>query len=230
MEPIENARIISRAEMQRTIELTTEVSKELRAGFKFLKYYPRSVTFFGSNLFKEDNKYYKSARELAGKIVRELDYSIFSGGGPGIMEAANRGAFEAGGQSLGITIDIPRGQVTNTYLTDEINMYYFFIRKVCMTYSAEAFIFFPGGYGTLDEFFELVTLLQTRKIEGVPIICVGSDYWRSLQDFMGKEILCRGAITPEDMNLYTITDDHDEVIRLIKTSSAKEHPKRRGVK
>jgi len=227
MEPVENVRTISKAEMQKAAELMSEVSKEFQAGFKFLEYYPRSVTFFGSNMFKEDNKYYQDARALAGKIVRELDYSVFSGGGPGIMEAANRGAFEAGGKSLGITIDIPRGQVTNTYLTDEINMYYFFIRKVCLSYSAEAFIFYPGGFGTLDEFFELITLLQTRKIEGVPIICVGSDYWRSLQDFMSKELFSRNVIDAEDMNLYTITDDHDEVIRLIKTSSHKKHQKNR---
>lgn len=225
MKPTENTHTTSKAEMHHAAELESEVSKELQAGFKFLANHPQSVTFFGSSQFTEDNKYCQDARVLAGKIVKEINYSVFTGGGPGIMEAANRGAFEAGGHSLGITIDIPAGQIINKYLTDQINMFYFFIRKVCLTFSAEAFIFYPGGLGTLDEFFEIVTLVQTKKIEGVPIICVGSDYWNALRDFMNKELRSRGSLDDSDLQLFNITDDHDEVIRLIKSSASKGHPR-----
>jgi uncharacterized protein (TIGR00730 family) len=134
------------------------------------------------------------------------------------MEAANKGAFEAGGESLGLTIKLPDGQVINKYITDKIDLYYFFVRKVCLSFSAEAFIFFPGGFGTLDEFFELITLIQTRKIVGVPLICVGVDYWQSLEQFMERELLTRGTIVPGDLDLFTITDDHDKIIDIIKKS------------
>ncbi len=197
-------------------ERIQEISKEFENGFNFLKDYPTSVTFFGSTQFTEDSPYYKSARELAYKIVKELNYSILSGGGPGIMEAANRGAFEAGGNSLGLTIDLPQEQKINPYITKKISSYYFFVRKVCLAFSAEAFVFFPGGYGTLDEFFEILTLVQTGKIKGVPIICVGSDFWSTLEKYIQDEMLTRNAIIPEDLKLFTITDDHDKIIELIK--------------
>jgi uncharacterized protein (TIGR00730 family) len=208
---------LNRADLQQiAAERIQEISKELENGFNFLKDYPTSVTFFGSTQFTEDNPYYQSARDLAHKIVKELNYSILSGGGPGIMEAANRGAYEAGGNSLGLTIELPQEQKINPYITKKISSYYFFVRKVCLAFSAEAFIFFPGGYGTLDEFFEILTLVQTGKIKGVPIICVGSDYWNSVRKFVEQEMLSRGAIIPEDLKLFTITDNHDEIIELIK--------------
>lgn len=199
-------------------ERVEEISKEFSAGFRFLEKYPSSVTFFGSSLVTPQNPYYQSAEALAGKIVKKLGYSVISGGGPGIMEAANKGAFEAGGKSLGLTIELPEGQRINKYITDKIDLYYFFVRKVCLSFSAEAFIFFPGGYGTLDEFFELITLIQTKKIVGVPLICVGSDYWKSLEQFIERELLERGMIIPEDLDLYTITDDHDKIIEIIEKS------------
>jgi uncharacterized protein (TIGR00730 family) len=209
--------ILNRQEMNKVAsERITEISKEFTEGFKFLEDYPKSVTFFGSNQFKEDNPYYVDARKLAGLIATELGYSVLSGGGPGIMEAANRGAYEAGGVSLGLTIKLPQEQVINPYITKQIQTYYFFVRKVILSFSAEAFIFFPGGYGTLDEFFEIITLVQTKKIEGVPIICVGSDYWKSLERFMQESLLSRGTITAEDLTLYTITDDHDEILDIIR--------------
>jgi uncharacterized protein (TIGR00730 family) len=212
-----NIPTLTRLEMQTVArERINEISKEFKDGFKMLEDYPQSVTFFGSTTTKEDNDYYQSARTLAGLIVKEFGYSIISGGGPGIMEAANRGAFEAGGSSLGLTIKLPDGQITNKYLTTQINFYYFFVRKVCLTFSAEAFIFFPGGFGTLDEFFEVLTLVQTKKIKGVPIICVGADYWNSLQTFIGNTLISRGTVDVEDTKLYTITDDHQEVLSIIK--------------
>ena len=208
---------LNREEMHRmALEHISEISKEFTAGFEFLEDYPRSVTFFGANQFKEDNPYYQSARQLASRVVSELGYSVLSGGGPGIMEAANRGAFEAGGNSLGLLIKLPDGQITNQFITKGIHFYHFFVRKVCLAFSAEAFIFFPGGFGTLDEFFELLTLIQTKKIRGVPLICVGSAYWNELKKFMEQEVLSRGAIAPEDLDLFHILDDHDKVIEIIK--------------
>ena len=203
----------------------TLISEEFRDGFEFIKNYPRSVTFFGSAKIKEDEDYYKKARGLAGRIVNELHYSVMTGGGPGIMEAANRGAFEAGGNSLGLTIDLPQEQPINQYLTDKEDFHYFFSRKVCLSFSAEAFIFFPGGFGTLDEFLEILTLVQTNKIPKAPIILVGVSFWVPLEQFF-KEILLKNAmIEEEDISLYIITDDENEILKIIK-----EAPIRIGVK
>lgn len=208
---------LTREEMHRAAaERVAEIAKEFTGGFKFLEDYPKSVTFFGSTHSKEGESYYESARILSSRIVKELGYSIVSGGGPGIMEAADRGAFEAGGDSIGLLIKLPNAQPTNAYIKKSISFYYFFARKVCLAFGAEVFIFFPGGFGTLDEFFEIITLIQTRKIAGVPLICVGSEYWSKMKDFMEEELLARGAIIPEDLNLFTITDDHDEIMEIIK--------------
>lgn len=193
----------------------TEISKEFREGFEFIEDYPKSVTFFGANQFKEDNPYCKSAHTLASRLVKEFDYTIITGGGPGIMEAANHGAFEAGGDSLGLLIDLPEKQVVNKYLTRGFSAHYFFVRKVCLSLSADAFIFFPGGFGTLDEFFEILTLVQTKKITHIPLICVGSEYWNKLKEFMEHEMLARGTITKENMELFHIMDSHDEIIEMI---------------
>jgi uncharacterized protein (TIGR00730 family) len=216
MQPDPNTHTFTRREMEFLArERVNEIAKEFSNGFKFLEDYPKSVTFFGSSMMKEDNPYCQSAKVLAGRIVKELGYSVLTGGGPGIMEAANRGAYENGGTSIGLTIALPRPQLINKYITKEFDPYYFFVRKVLLGFSAEAFIFFPGGYGTLDEFFEILTLIQTRKVVGVPLICVGSDYWKSLERFMQAELLSRGTILPEDLLLFTITDNLDEVIDII---------------
>lgn len=216
-ESTKNALTLSREEMQRVAyERVTEISREFSEGFQFLQDYPKSVTFFGANQYKEDNEYYQSAKTLASRLVKELGYSVFSGGGPGIMEAANQGAFEAGGNSLGLLIKLPTEQVINKYITDSFSAYYFFVRKVLLSFSAEAFIFFPGGFGTLDEFFELLTLIQTKKINGVPLICVGSEYWNDLKKFIDKQMLDRRAIDPGDIDLFHITDSHEEVIEIVR--------------
>ena len=132
------------------------------------------------------------------------------------MEAANRGAYDAAGNSLGLIIKLPHEQKVNKYITKTLASYYFFVRKVLLSFSAEAFIFYPGGYGTLDEFFEILTLIQTKKIEGVPLICVGSEYWNELKEFIKKQMLARKAIEPTDIDLFKITDDHDEIIEIIR--------------
>lgn len=195
-----------------------EITKEFTEGFKFLEDYPKSVTFFGSNQTKEKDPYYQNARSLSARLVKEFGYSIVSGGGPGIMEAADRGAYEAGGNSLGLLIRLPNEQPVNPYITKSISFHYFFARKVCLAFGAEVFIFYPGGFGTLDEFFELITLIQTKKISNVPLICVGSEYWNKLKDFMQNEMLARGAIESEHLDLFTITDSEDEIINIIKNT------------
>ncbi|MSR87570.1 MAG: TIGR00730 family Rossman fold protein [Candidatus Zambryskibacteria bacterium] len=218
-----NTATLTREEMQRvSIERIAEIAKEFTEGFKFLEDYPRSVTFFGSNQTREADYYYQSARNLSARIVKELGYSIVSGGGPGIMEAADRGAYEAGGNSIGLLIKLPTEQPTNAYIKKSVSFHYFFARKVCLAFGAEVFIFYPGGFGTLDEFFEIITLLQTRKIGGAPIICVGSEYWNKIKNLLESELLSRDMIRPEDMNLFTITDNHDEIIELIKKVPVKE--------
>ena len=219
-ESTENILTLSREEMHvLAARRVSEISKEFTEGFEFLENYPKSITFFGGNQFKEDNHYYVSARTLASRMAKELGYSVISGGGPGIMEATNRGAFEAGGNSLGLLIRLPDEQATNKYITEEFSAYYFFVRKVCLSFSAEAFIFYPGGFGTLDEFFEILTLIQTRKITHVPLICVGSEYWNELKEFMKKELISRGTITPDDLNLFHVIDNHDEIIEIIRSKS-----------
>jgi uncharacterized protein (TIGR00730 family) len=134
------------------------------------------------------------------------------------LEAGNRGAKENGGKSVGLTIELPKEQAVNPFVESQIDFYYFFSRKVCLSFSAEAYVFFPGGFGTMDEFFEIITLVQTHKIHPVPVILVGSDFWNKFDQFLKKEILKRGAIDQSDLDLYTITDDFEKIIEIIKNA------------
>ena len=212
-------------ELENDVRLRT-IAREFRDGFEFIKQHKthvHSVTFFGSTEFTEENEYYQAARNLAKRISQELGYAVTTGGGPGIMEAANRGAFEAGGRSYGICIDLPMGQVKNPYLTDSIELYYFFTRKVLMSFAASAYIYFPGGFGTLDEVFEILTLVQTSKIEPVPIIFFGESYWNSLERFIEDDLKQKyKTIAPTDTELYTITSNPDQVIDILKKSMPRE--------
>jgi uncharacterized protein (TIGR00730 family) len=140
------------------------------------------------------------------------------------MEGANKGASEGGGVSAGLTIQLPHEQTINPYLTKHLDFYYFFSRKVCLSFATEAYLFFPGGFGTLDEFFEILTLVQTNKIEKVPIVLVGVEFWNGVNEMMKKELLSRGAIDPTDLNLYTITDSEDEILQIIRSA-----PVRNGI-
>ncbi|MEX0672549.1 MAG: TIGR00730 family Rossman fold protein [Candidatus Paceibacterota bacterium] len=192
---------------------------EFIRGFRFLQQQKkRSVSFFGSARTDETAPDYLSAQELATRIVTELDYSIVTGGGPGIMEAANRGACDADGTSLGLTIQLPKEQSTNPYVKESVDFHYFFVRKVLLAFSAEAYVFFPGGFGTMDELFELITLIQTKKIKQVPIFLVDHGYWENLDKFIRENLLERKTISPEDMNIVTITDDMDQIIETIKNN------------
>src|SRR3989338_476841 len=198
---------------QNTKERVGLISKEFTDGFNFLQDFPKSVTFFGGSHFKETNEYYIKARLLAERVVSELHYSVLTGGGPGIMEAANRGAFESGGESIGLTIELPNHQVQNAFLTKNVDFYYFFSRKVCLSFSAEAYVYFPGGLGTMDEFFEVLTLVQTHKIPPVPIILVGKEFWQPLNNFIKNQLVEKfKTVNATDTKLYHITDDEDEIL------------------
>jgi uncharacterized protein (TIGR00730 family) len=198
-------------------ERLKEINDEFEEGFKFIQSFPNVVTFFGSTRATETSHHYKLAREIAGKLVKDVDATIVTGGAAGIMEAGNRGAKEAGGRSVGLTIDLAEGQLVNQYLTDQLDFYYFFARKFMLSYAAKAFVFFPGGYGTLDEFFEILTLAQTDKIEPTPIICVDGNYWRPLLEF-NRELMLEEfeAISPGDLSLFTIVNHPHQVVEAIR--------------
>jgi uncharacterized protein (TIGR00730 family) len=192
------------------------IDADFMHAFRLLRKHPDTVTFFGSAVLTPHSPYYKLARELARRIVTELHLTIVSGGGPGIMEAGNRGARDAHGDSVGMTIELPKEQINNTYVTHSADFYYFFSRKVALTFTARAYVYFPGGFGTLDELFEILTLKQTGKIPAIPIILVGSEYWQPLHNFIENVTYKKiGAIDKEDMDLYTITDDLDKVLKVI---------------
>lgn len=196
----------------------SRISRELSKGFKFIRHYPKSVSFFGSARFKEGNEHYQKARSISKKLS-QLGYTIVTGGGPGIMQAGNHGAYDAKGDSVGLNIRLPMEQVINPYVKDSVDFYYFFTRKVTLSFSAEAYLYFPGGFGTLDEFFEILTLVQTHKIPKVPIILVGNDFWNPLNEFIKKYLLEEhNAINIEDMDLYTITDNEEEILEIVKNA------------
>lgn len=192
------------------------IDEDFRRAFRLLKKHPDTVTIFGSSKLPRSDKYYAMARNMANKIVKELHLTVVSGGGPGIMEAANRGAKDAQGDSIGMTIELPSEQVKNGYTTYSADFYYFFSRKVALTFTARAYIYFPGGYGTLDELFEILTLKETGKIPAIPIILMGKDYWQPLYEFIEKTVYKKtGAIGKADLELFVMTDDPEEVLRLI---------------
>jgi len=198
------------------------IRREFIEGLNFVRQHHHTVTFYGSARFEKDNKYYQKAVRVARQLA-ESGIDIVTGGGPGIMEAANKGASQTEGpntgSSLGLNIELPQEQILNPYVEKNRTFHYFFSRKVSLTFSAEAYIYFPGGFGTLDEFFEMVTLVQTGKIEKVPIILVGVDYWQSLQDFIQKTLLKKyKTIDHSDLDLYHITDDEKEVVNIVKNS------------
>jgi len=206
------------------------IEREFLAAFDFIVGFPRSVTFFGSSRCTEGSPHYVQARRLAGKIAKELGYTVLTGGSSGIMEAANRGAFEAGGESVGLNIKLPKLQHANGYTTASIDFSHFFVRKVALSYAAEAYIFFPGGFGTLDEFFEIITLVQTHKIRRIPVFLVGRDFWEPLDHFIRREVHeIHGAIDKHDLTLYTITDNDEEIVEAIRKAPIHDGLLRRKV-
>ncbi len=205
-------RALSEKEMKLRME---RIEHDFRAAFKLLKGHTSTVSFFGSSVLPQNNKYCVQARELSRRIVAELGLTVVSGAGPGIMEAANRGAYEAHGDSVGMSIQLPHEQTTNRYVTRSADFYYFFSRKMALTFTARAYIFFPGGFGTLDELTEILTLKTTDKIPRIPVILVGKDYWQPFENFLENQLHGIGAITKEDLKSYHLTDDLDEVIDIV---------------
>jgi len=174
----------------------------------------RAVTIFGSARTKTEDPYYEKTRLLADGLV-QAGFSVISGGGPGIMEAANRGATEAGGTSVGMNIELPFEQKPNPYANLAINYHYFFIRKVMFVKSSVAYVVMPGGFGTLDELFEALTLIQTKRMKSFPVVLMGSDYWRGLISWLRRTLLKEGMICREDLGLVQIIDDPDEAVKHI---------------
>lgn len=210
---------------QETTERLSRIDREFKDGFDIVNQHSNTVTIFGSARFKEGNEHYEQARAVAAALAKE-GYTIATGGGGGIMEGGNRGAFEAGGQSLGFNITLPHEQVLNPYTTDSMPFHYFFTRKVVLTFGAQAYVYFPGGYGTLDELFEVMTLMQTNKIPHVPIILVGTKFWNGLDTFIREHLLAGDeTISAGDEAIYTITDSVDEVVELMKTARQTADPK-----
>jgi uncharacterized protein (TIGR00730 family) len=199
------------------------IMAEFVEGFEFLYPLRREITIFGSSVLGEDSPWYQEARNL-GKLLAESGFTVITGGGPGIMEAGNRGASEGGGESIGLDIELPQEQRRNKYVKKGIGFHYFFTRKVMLTGSAQAYVFFPGGFGTLDEFFEMVTLVQTEKMEKVPIVCVGVDYWSGIDKWLKSTVLEEyGAIKPDDAELYIIVNSAEEAFELLKDSKERKY-------
>jgi len=175
-----------------------------------------AVTIYGSARTPKNNPYYKRTEELAGKLV-EAGYGIITGGGPGIMEAANKGAFEAGGISIGLNISLPQEQQANPYTNFPLNFKYFFVRKVMLMKYSTGFVAMPGGFGSLDELFEALTLIQTERIRPFPIVLFGKSYWDGLVSWIKETLAESGNIDVDDIDLFRVVDDVDEAFRYITT-------------
>jgi len=194
-----------------------KIMTEFVSGFEFLrKYKGQSISIFGTARCKTDSKIYKEARKLAYKLAKSK-FAVITGGGPGVMEAANRGAYEAGGRSVGINIQLPTEQRINRYVKESKAFEHFFVRKVMLSFASIVYVFFPGGYGTLDEFFEMLTLIQTEKIEPIPVVLVGKDFWEPLMDWIQTTVYKKNkAIAKEDLAIVKVVDDADEAYSYIK--------------
>ncbi len=191
------------------------IISEFVDGFEVMGSVGPAVSVFGSARTPKDREDYLKAVEC-GRLLSKAGFSVITGGGPGIMEAANKGAYEAGGTSIGLNISLPMEQSGNPYQTHELAFRYFFVRKVMFVKYAKAFIIFPGGFGTMDEFFEALTLIQTHKIEPFPVVCVGKKFWSGLVDWLSDTMLEKyHAINPEDMNRFYITDDVEEAVEVV---------------
>ncbi len=210
------------------------IMAEFVEGWHFLADHKKTVTFFGSARFEPGTKWYVEASKLAKKLALD-GFSIVTGGGPGIMEAANRGAMEArhetgenakktAGESIGLNIELPHEQRVNRYVMQSRGFHYFFVRKVMLSYHAQAYVFFPGGFGTLDETFELLTLIQTHKIDPLPVVLVGKEFWTPLDDWLNAVCYKKfNAINKEDMDIYSIVDEVDDAYKIISKWYAEKH-------
>ncbi|MES2660511.1 MAG: TIGR00730 family Rossman fold protein [Verrucomicrobiota bacterium] len=211
----------------RVRDLTTlvRVAMDLMSGFRALHFAGPCVTIFGSARTKPGSRYYEMAREMGAACAR-LGFTVITGGGPGIMQAGNQGAFEAGGRSLGVNIELPFEQQLNPYVQRSVTMRYFFTRKVVLVKYSYAFIVMPGGAGTLDEMFETMTLIQTGKLKVFPIILMGKDYWQPLMDFVYR-MAEEGTISPDDPDLIFFTDDVEDAAAHLQRHAVRQFGLRR---
>lgn len=191
------------------------ILSEFVDGFELMTDIGPAITVFGSARTPSTDRYYKQAVSLTRKLAK-AGMAVITGGGPGIMEAANRGAFEAKGRSIGLNISLPMEQDPNAFQTESLTFRYFFVRKVMFVKYASGFVIFPGGFGTMDEFFESLTLIQTLKIKPFPVVCIGHDFWDGLVKWMRQTMLDKFAnISPEDMDFFRVTDDVDEAVEIM---------------
>jgi uncharacterized protein (TIGR00730 family) len=224
--PTEDRRFLQKPQ-QDTSFLESDAWRALRImgefveGFDSLARLGAAVTVFGSARIKPGDPMYRTAEAL-GRRLAETGFTVITGGGPGIMEAANKGANEAGGVSVGCAIELPHEQSTNPYCDIVVNFRYFFVRKTMFVKYAQGFVIFPGGFGTFDELFEALTLVQTGKIEHFPVILYGSDYWRDLVQWMRDPVAQEGKIELNDLNLFRVTDDIEEIVNLLIESARRE--------
>jgi len=196
-------------------ENVLSIAREFWAGFAAVDRIDRpAVSIFGSARIQPDSRAYAAARKVGRRFAKH-GWAVITGGGPGVMEAANRGAKEAGGLSVGFNIELPHEQGSNPYLDISYTFKHFYARKVCFVKPAEGFVIFPGGFGTLDELFEALTLIQTGKAQNFPVVLIGTDYWEEMISWVRGELLADGMISPEDLDLLHATDDLDEAVRTI---------------
>lgn len=203
------------------------IMSEFVEGFEELSNVKRAVSIFGSARMSKDTPYYKAVMKIS-ELLSKKGFSIITGGGPGIMEAANRGAQKGKGISIGLNIEIPREQAPNKYLDKRLDFRYFFARKVMFVKYSVGYVITPGGFGTMDELFEALTLMQTGKIRRFPIVLFGKDYWDGLIKWMKETLIPAGTIDKGDMELFTVTDDPAEVVRIIEENYAKQRPPIKG--
>lgn len=195
------------------------VGRELKQALELLDNYPNRVTIFGSARDLDSNERYRQAAYQLSKRLARKGFVVITGGGAGVMGAANRGAYEAGGVSLGFNIKLPHEQKPNPYSSGQYEFRYFFTRKVALAFYSHAYVCFPGGFGTMDELFEIVTMMQTRKMPRLPVILYGSEYWSGLDEFVKQNLLKNGYISEGDDQIYTIVDDVDEIMKIIEENT-----------
>jgi uncharacterized protein (TIGR00730 family) len=199
------------------------IMSEFVMGFELLRKQGLAVSFYGSARTQPGEPYYKQAEELAAQLAKKKNFTVITGGGPGIMEAGNVGAFKVGGQSIGLNIQLPFEQKLNPYTTESLDFDFFFSRKVMLAFASEVYVYFPGGFGTMDELFEMMTLIQTKKIERIPIVLYGKDFWDPMVDFFKKTMLKEyKTISKEDLDLFQVVDSVDEAYKyIVKVSKGK---------